>query len=106
MSMNMNCCRCSICNRNLASTDNVSTQSVSSAITSGNCSCSANYFLDILSDNIGRKCNCEFETQNGIESKCGILERVGEDFIQLRSLNNNRTLYCNVCNLLFATIMC
>lgn len=96
----MACCRCSICNRELGD-NNVSTQSISS-----NCSCSSNNFLDVLSDNIGRRCNCEFESGNGIESKCGILERVGNDFILLRSTNNNRIVYCNACNLLFATIMC
>lgn len=61
---------------------------------------------DTLCNCIGRRCTCEFSTDDGLESKSGILERVGDDYLVLRSINNNRAMYCNITNLMFVTIMC
>lgn len=61
--------------------------------------------LDSLCNCVGRKCTCEFATERGIESKNGILDSVGNNFIVLRALNNNnKIMYCNTHNLLFVTI--
>ena len=122
----MSCCRLSNCNLNGFS--NGGTNNTSSILPTdvlsdnniiptsqnnnrfNNCgfnnNCVNENLLDALCNCIGRKCNCEFETCNGLESKCGVLERVGNDYILLRSVNNNRSMYCSVCNLLFVTIMC
>ena len=122
----MSCCRLSNCNLNGFS--NGGTNNTSSILPTdvlsdnniiptsqnnnrfNNCGCNNNCvnenLLDALCNCIGRKCNCEFETCNGLESKCGVLERVGNDYILLRSVNNNRSMYCSVCNFLFVTIMC
>ena len=122
----MSCCRLSNCNLNgfsnggtnntssILPTDVLSDNNIipTSQNSNGfnNCGCNNNCvnenLLDALCNCIGRKCNCEFETCNGLESKCGVLERVGNDYILLRSVNNNRSMYCSVCNLLFVTIMC
>jgi hypothetical protein len=115
----MSCCRLSNCNLNgfsnggLNNTNNISPTDVLSAnnvisTSQNNCNnnCVNENLLDALCKCIGRKCNCEFETCNGLESKCGVLERVGNDYILLRSVNNNRSMYCSICNLLFVTIMC
>lgn len=122
----MSCCRLSNCNLNGFSnggTNNTSSILPTDVLSANNfiptsqnnngfnnCGCNNNCvnenLLDALCNCIGRKCNCEFETCNGLESKCGVLERVGNDYILLRSVNNNRSMYCSVCNLLFVTIMC
>ena len=61
--------------------------------------------LDSLCNCIGRKCTCELSTGDGLESKTGILERIGNDYLSLRSLNSNRIIYCNTSSLIFVTIM-
>ena len=122
----MSCCRLSNCNLNRFS--NGGTNNTSSILPTdvlsdnniiptsqnnnrfNNCGCNNNCvnenLLDALCNCIGRKCNCEFETCNGLESKCGVLERVGNDYILFFFVNNKRSMYCIVCNLLFVTIMC
>lgn len=67
--------------------------------------CTNSNLLDSLCNCIGRRCTCEFEINNRLESKCGILESIGNDYLLLRSINNNRLLYCYTCNLRFVTIM-
>ena len=61
---------------------------------------------ELLFNYIGQKCICEFNTGDGLESKTGILEKIGNDFIVLRSLNNSRMMYCYLSNLMFVTIVC
>jgi len=53
----------------------------------------------------GRKCSCEFEIGDDLETKTGILEKVGGNYLLLRSLNNNKIMYCNTCDLKFVTVI-
>lgn len=69
-------------------------------------SCSNETLLDLLCDYIGQKCTCEFNTGDGLEYKTGILVKIGNDFLALRSLNNNRMMYCQTSNLVFVTVIC
>ncbi len=106
-----NCCRYSLCNRDTLSSNNNINSNVMPTLASQNLSnncdtCGTEDFVDALCNLIGRKCNCEFATPRGLEAKCGILERVGNDFLVLRSLNNNRLMYCSLCDLIFITIIC
>ena len=68
--------------------------------------CTNQRLLDVLCNCIGHKCVCDFDTSRGIESKTGILERIGEDYLVLRSVNSNKLMYCNTCELRFVTICC
>ena len=42
---------------------------------------------------------------NSLEKREGILERVGENYLLLRSINHNKLMYCNTCHLRFVTVM-
>ena len=110
-----NYCRFSTCNGNLSNNDVLSGNTnrlvtcTNNANSNNNantndCNCTNDNLLDSLCNCIGRRCTCEFDTNDGLESKSGILERIGNDYFLLRSLNNNRLMYCRVCSLLFITI--
>ena len=61
----------------------------------------------ILNMNIGQRCTCEFEINNELNSRSGTLEQVGEDFLVLRSNNNqDRIMVCKTCDLKFITFTC
>ena len=66
--------------------------------------CTKENLLDFLCNYLGKKCTCEFITNNSVETKSGILERIGNNFFGLRAINNNRIIYCNISNLIFVTI--
>ena len=68
--------------------------------------CPSGNLLNVLCNYLGRRCTLEFNTGRGIETKNGVLEGVGDNYILLRSCNNNKVMYCNICNLLFVTISC
>lgn len=112
-----NCCRCSSSNGNF-SNNVLSSQDFTNSNNSNTCGCSTqnlnnnceNNFdnrnlSESLNDCVGRRCICEFDTSDGLESKTGILERIGNNYLILRSLNSNRIIYCNTCNLMFVTII-
>ena len=107
-----NCCRCSLCNRDrdrgTFANNNLSIANLNSMSNSSNdCdACSDEDLIDALCNLIGKRCNCEFTTSRGLESKCGTLERVGSNFIVLRSLNSNRLIHCRICDLIFVTTIC
>lgn len=62
--------------------------------------------LDNLCRFLGNRCVCEFATANFREPEIvsGVLERVGCDFLTIRT-NNNRSVICNSDNLIFVTIL-
>ena len=69
--------------------------------------CSRNEsLLDTLSNYIGNRCTCEFSLSNDneLEERTGILENVGDDYIELRSLNTGRRTLCSTENLVFITV--
>lgn len=114
-------CNCS-CNGNSSSNSQVGNTNILANVPSNLCACNNDYItnncnvsannctnenmLDFLCNCVGRRCTCEFNTNNGLESKSGILERIGEDYLLLRSLNNNRVMYCKTDALMFVTINC
>lgn len=92
---------------NIPLNNSFSNQNIDNTNNSINISCPVNdNLLDVLCNYIGRRCICEFDTNNELESKTGILERIGNDYLILRALNNNRIMFCKTCNLIFITIMC
>ena len=92
---------------NIVLNNNVLNQNSDNLNNTPNNSCPINdNLLDILCNYIGRRCICEFDTNNELESKTGILEKIGKDYLVLRALNNNRIMFCNTRNLVFITIMC
>ena len=103
-----NCCRYSVRNTNNLSTQAINNTTNNSNSDNQNCpnQCTNNGLLDILCNCIGRRCSCEFDTSDGLETRTGLLEQVGNDYILLRSLNNNRLMYCSTCDLMFISIMC
>lgn len=115
MDMN-NCCRSSLnnilsdcgcnscCNQNSNTSNSGNCNNNQNSNTSNNCV--NENLLDALCNCVGRRCTCEFDTSDGLESKSGVLERIGNNFLLLRSVNNNRVMYCSTCNLMFVTIMC
>ncbi len=111
-----NCCRYSARNTNNLASNNafnnaLPTNTLNNTNNDNNtqaCSngCTNDGLLDVLCSCIGRRCSCEFDTSDGLETRTGLLERVGNDYILLRSLNNNRLMYCSTCDLMFISIMC
>ncbi|MBQ8043694.1 MAG: hypothetical protein IJ272_06040 [Clostridia bacterium] len=71
----------------------------------GNC-CKDENLLDRLCKYIGNRCIFEFDLLNTHETDeiTGILERIGCDYIELRT-NNNRKIICSTDNLIFITIL-
>lgn len=50
--------------------------------------CNARSLRDLLANNIGNRCTCEFQNANNVVRRTGILIEVGNDYLRLRSLNN------------------
>ena len=67
-------------------------------------SCTNDELLDSLCCCIGKRCSCEFEIDNRLEKREGILDKIGSDYLILRSLNQNKEMYCSLCNLRFVTV--
>lgn len=66
---------------------------------------SSNLILDSLCNYVGHKCSCDFQINNTIVTKTGILENIGDNYILLRSTaNNSKIMFCDTCNLRFITI--
>ena len=84
--------------------NNVNNQNNQNYIANVENNCLSDKLLEALCSQVGRRCSCEFNTQKGIDSKSGILERVGNDYLVLRSLTNNKLMYCYINHLLFITI--
>ncbi len=55
-----------------------------------NCGCNSSprCLRDLLANNIGNRCTCEFQNANNVVRRTGILAEVGNDYLRLRSLNN------------------
>jgi hypothetical protein len=62
--------------------------------------------LDSLCDEIGNRCNCQFAVgdEGDLEDRSGILDKVGGNFIVLRSAETGNKLYCNASNLQFISV--
>lgn len=104
-------CRNSICNGNFNS-HILSNQNSNCCdhILTNNCNqednCANDNLHETLCRCIGLQCSCEFQIHDNLETKTGILEKVGEDHIILRSINHNKLMLCDICNLRFITVNC
>ena len=89
---------------NILSNNNVLPTNINNCQNPNNC---ANDNLqDILCNYLGWRCSCEFDTLDGLETRSGTLERIGNDFLALRTTNSNGIVYCNTSNLRFVSFMC
>ena len=72
----------------------------------GNTGLSDNNWCSLLSNFIGRTCECEFLLGDNLISRTGILNDVGTDFLILASTNrsNSDILLCDTCNLRFVRV--
>lgn len=53
---------------------------------------------------VGKVCVCEFQLQDRLETKTGVLEKVADDYFILRSQNHNKMMLCQTCLLRFITV--
>ena len=89
---------------NILSNNNVLPTNINNCQNPNNC---ANDNLqDILCNYLGWRCSCEFDTLDGLETRSGTLERIGNDYLALRTTNSNGIVYCNTSNLRFVSFMC
>lgn len=67
---------------------------------------SSDNWCTLLSNFIGRNCECEFVLGDDLVSRTGILNDVGTDFLILTSSNNNNSdvLLCDTCSLRFVRV--
>lgn len=63
--------------------------------------CKSDNISDVLCENLGQRCRCEFETPSRNEAREGILTRVGDGYFTLKSINTNRDIVCLTRNLIF-----
>lgn len=80
--------------------------STSNNISTNTCCNKDESLLDNLCRFLGNGCVCEFAVSGLRETEVvsGVLERVGCDFLTIRT-NNNRSVICNSDNLIFVTIL-
>ena len=78
-------------NRNINSDSDLYSLSINQNSSCG-CGCNARSLRDLLANNIGNRCTCEFQNANNVIRRGGVIAEVGSDYIRLRSLNNYNTL--------------
>lgn len=93
-----------LCSENTNGNSNV--LSTSNNISTNTCCNKDESLLDNLCRFLGNRCVCEFAVSGLRETEMvsGVLERVGCDFLTIRT-NNNRSVICNSDNLIFVTIL-
>lgn len=67
---------------------------------------SSDNWCTLLSQFIGRNCECEFVLGNDLISRTGILNDIGNNYLILTSSNNNNSdiLLCDTCQLRFVRV--
>lgn len=93
-----------LCSEN--SNNNSNVLSSNNNISTNTCCNKDESLLDNLCRFLGNRCVCEFVPSGFREAEVvsGVLEKVGCDFVTIRT-NNNKLVICNADNLVFATFL-
>lgn len=81
------CGCCNNSNRNTNTDNDLYSLSINQNSNCG-CGCNARSLRDLLANNIGNRCTCEFQNADSVIRRTGVLAEVGSDYLRLRSLNN------------------